>query len=72
MKYALSIAAVIFAITAGNETTQTTSMNFEYPDTYKSDHADTLHGVAVPDPYRWLEEMICRRRPQPGSKLRML
>src|ERR1700704_2296804 len=31
-------------------------VNMTYPPARRSDQADTLHGVRVSDPYRWLED----------------
>ena len=35
----------------------------KYPDTRREDRVEKLHGVEVPDPYRWLEDDV-RKSPE--------
>ncbi len=32
-----------------------------YPESQRSDHVDIIHGIRVPDPYLWLEEIDSER-----------
>jgi prolyl oligopeptidase len=44
-----------FAHAANNPNPTTTNM--KYPETRREAVVDTVHGVKIPDPYRWLEEV---------------
>ena len=35
----------------------------QYPETKRIEQTDTYHGVAVPDPYRWLETDVRQSEP---------
>lgn len=48
------ITAILIILTAMGSCKNTSRI--EYPETKKTDYADTLFGTAVPDPYRWLED----------------
>ena len=57
LKQLLVIAVV--GCTAGLVLNQTASATqLKYPETKKVDQVDTLHGVQVADPYRWLEDDV--------------
>ncbi|MEM7030428.1 MAG: prolyl oligopeptidase family serine peptidase [Chloroflexota bacterium] len=36
--------------------TKKSAQSFNYPDSLRGDVVENLHGVDIPDPYRWLEE----------------
>jgi prolyl oligopeptidase len=49
--------ASLLAACASNVKSPTSSTaQLSYPQTAKINHVDNLHGLAVPDPYRWLED----------------
>ena len=53
----LAVAALLVACASNmNLPAPSPTTRLAYPVTKKLDHVDTLHGTAVPDPYRWLED----------------
>ena len=46
-------AVAALALAAG-----ATARSLDYPDTERTDQRDTMHGVVVEDPYRWLENDV--------------
>ena len=51
LRYAIALAIMIPTVAAAQGTGP-----LKYPDSRRADTVETLHGRAVPDPYRWLED----------------
>ena len=55
-KFILPILSIVFLSCEQNKSNENTSSSFEYPTTKKGDIVDTLFGLEVTDPFRWLED----------------
>ena len=52
----LAVASLLAACASNMNSRSSPSAKLTYPETKKGDLVETLHGVRVPDPYRWLED----------------
>lgn len=52
IRYFYLVMVILLSASCGRSTNE----NLKYPDTRKGDVVDTIFGVPVADPYRWLED----------------
>ena len=57
MRRALPVLSLL-SFVLGLSAIHSAEESMKYPETHKSDVADTLHGTKVADPYRWLEDDV--------------
>ena len=56
MKFSIIPAILILSLVGCKEETKKETISVTYPQTKKVDSVDTYFGVAINDPYRWLED----------------